>query len=89
MLGMLLQDMIRGAAVRYENTQISEGYPGLRPDIIITDSGHSPVAAQSLNRRWIGIENSPAAIKVTQKRLASLHSDMFRPSAAYELLKAV
>ena len=52
-------------------------------------SGTTLVAAQSLNRRWIGIDNSPAAIKATQKRLASIPGDMFRPSAAYELLKAV
>ena len=52
-------------------------------------SGTALVAAQSLNRRWIGIDNSPAAIKATQNRLASLPGDMFRPSASYELLKAV
>lgn len=51
-------------------------------------SGTTLVAAQALNRRWIGIDNSPAAIKATQKRLASQPGDMFRPTA-YELLKAV
>ena len=33
MLGMLLQGMMRGATVRYENTQVIEVHPGLRPDI--------------------------------------------------------
>ena len=46
-LGMLLQDMMRGAAVRYESTQIFEGHPGLRPDIIITDSQRSPVVVEA------------------------------------------
>ena len=45
--GMLLQDMMRGAAVRYENTQVIEGHPGLRPDIIITDSQRSPVVVEA------------------------------------------
>ena len=46
-LGDLLQDMMRGAAVRYENTQVIEGHPGLRPDIIITDSQRSPVVVEA------------------------------------------
>ena len=52
-------------------------------------SGTTLLAAQALNRRWIGIDNSPAAIKSTQKRLASLPCDMLSASAAYELLEAV
>ena len=47
MLGMLLQGMMRGAAVRYENTQVIEGHPGLRPDIIITDAQRSPVVVEA------------------------------------------
>ena len=46
-LGDLLQDMMRGATVRYENTQVIEGHPGLRPDIIITDSQRSPVVVEA------------------------------------------
>ena len=46
-LGMLLQDMMRGATVRYENTQVIEGHPGLRPDIIITDDQRSPVVVEA------------------------------------------
>ena len=47
MLGALLQGMMRGATVRYENTQVIEGHPGLRPDIIITDSQRSPVVVEA------------------------------------------
>ena len=48
MLGALLQDMMRGATVRYENTQVIEGHPGLRPDIIITDSPQrAPVVVEA------------------------------------------
>ena len=46
-LGMLLQDMMRGAAVRYENTQVIDGHPGLRPDVIITDDQRSPVVVEA------------------------------------------
>ena len=46
-LGDLLQEMMRGAAVRYENTQVIEGHPGLRPDIIITDSQRAPVVVEA------------------------------------------
>ena len=48
MLGALLQGMMRGANVRYENTQVIEGHPGLRPDIIITDSPQrAPVVVEA------------------------------------------
>ena len=47
MLGALLQGMMRGATVRYENTQVIEGHPGLRPDIIITDDQRSPVVVEA------------------------------------------
>ncbi len=48
MLGALLQGMMRGATVRYENTQVIEGHPGLRPDIIITDSPQrAPVVVEA------------------------------------------
>ena len=48
MLGALLQEMMRGATVRYENTQVIEGHPGLRPDIIITDSPQrAPVVVEA------------------------------------------
>ena len=46
-LGDLLQGMMRGANVRYENTQVIEGHPGLRPDIIITDTQRAPVVVEA------------------------------------------
>ena len=46
-LGVLLQRMLGKAVVRSENTQIIEGHPGLRPDIVITAVGRSPVVVES------------------------------------------
>ena len=46
-LGILLQRMLGKAVVRSENTQIIEGHPGLRPDIVITAPGRSPVVVES------------------------------------------
>ena len=48
MLGALLQGMMRGASVRSEHTQVIEGQPALRPDVIITDSPHrAPVVVEA------------------------------------------
>lgn len=49
-------------------------------------SGTTLVAAQTLNRSWIGIDQSDAAIKVIHKRLKELPRDMFT-EAGYEFLK--
>ena len=46
-LTVLLQGMMRGASVRAEHTQVVEGQPALRPDIIITDSQRSPVVVEA------------------------------------------
>ncbi len=46
-LSSLLQGMLGKAKVRSENTQIIYGRPGLRPDIVITADGRSPVAVES------------------------------------------
>ena len=46
-LGSLLQGMLGKAMVRSENTQIIEDHPGLRPDIVITAPGRSPVVVES------------------------------------------
>ena len=46
-LGNLLQTMLGKAVVRSENTQIIEGHPHLRPDIVITAPGRSPVVIES------------------------------------------
>jgi adenine-specific DNA-methyltransferase len=46
------------------------------PDDIILDcfagSGTSLVAAETLGRRWIGIDNSEIAIETIQKRLLAI-----------------
>ena len=49
-------------------------------------SGTTLIAAQSLNRNWIGIDKSEPAIKVAQKRLSDLPSNLFS-KGGYEFLK--
>jgi len=49
-------------------------------------SGTTLVAAQSLNRNWIGIDKSEQAIKVAKKRLADLPNSLFS-KVEYEFLK--
>ena len=49
-------------------------------------SGTTLVAAQSLNRNWIGIDQSDAAIKVAQKKLADFPSSLFS-KVEYEWLR--
>ena len=46
-LGGLLQDMLPRSQVRSENTQAISGRPGLRPDIIVTAPGRSPVVIEA------------------------------------------
>ena len=46
-LGGLLQDMLPRGQVRSENTRAITGQPGLRPDIIITAPGRSPVVIEA------------------------------------------
>ena len=46
-LAALLQGMMRGASVRAEHTQVVEGQPALRPDIIITDDQRAPVVIEA------------------------------------------
>ena len=48
-------------------------------------SGTTLVAAQLLNRNWIGIDNSESAIKVAQKRLNDLPGNLFS-KVEYEML---
>jgi len=48
-------------------------------------SGTTLVAAQSLNRNWIGIDKSEPAIRVIQKRLNNLPSSLFS-KVEYEFL---
>ena len=46
-LGGLLQGMLSRRQVLSENTQTIAGHPGLRPDILITAAGCSPVVVES------------------------------------------
>ena len=45
--GGLLQDMLPRSQVRSENTQAISGHSGLRPDIIVTAPGRSPVVVEA------------------------------------------
>lgn len=51
-------------------------------------SGTTLIAAQLLNRRWIGIDKSESAIQVAQKRLHDLPSSLFS-EVEYEFLRSV
>lgn len=51
-------------------------------------SGTTLVAAQELNRNWIGIDKSEHAIKVAKKRLLAMPADLFS-KADFELLAEV
>ncbi len=46
-LGILLQGMLSGSKVVSENTQAISGHPGLKPDILITAPGRSPVVIEA------------------------------------------
>ena len=50
-------------------------------------SGTTLLSAQSLNRRWIGIDSSEPAIETTRIRLAEMQSNLFF-NTEYEFLKA-
>ncbi len=49
-------------------------------------SGTTLVAAQELNRNWIGIDQSKHAIRVTKKRLSQIPQDLLPGDIAYEFL---
>ncbi len=46
-MGGLLKGMLSRSQVRSENTQTIAGHPGLRPDILITAAGRSPVVIEA------------------------------------------
>ena len=46
-MGSLLQGMLSRSRVRSENTQTISGHSGLRPDILITAPGCSPVVVEA------------------------------------------
>ena len=84
-LGNLPQDMLPRGQVHSENTQAITGQPGLRPDIIITAPGRSPVVveAEYMPARAVEPEaTSRLGLEVLAKRVrnaASYHA-CFRPS---------
>ena len=49
-------------------------------------SGTTLVAAQLLNRNWIGVDKSEQAIKVAKKRIAELPANLFSKSD-FEFIK--
>ena len=46
-LGQLLQPMLPGSRVLFENTRVIAGSPGLQPDLLITDHGRAPVVIEA------------------------------------------
>ncbi len=50
-------------------------------------SGTTLKSAHSLNRKWIGIDKSDAAIRATQKKLITISSNLFIQKPDYEFLK--
>ncbi len=46
-LGQLLQPMLPGSSVLFENTRVIAGSPGLQPDLLITDPGRAPVVIEA------------------------------------------
>ncbi|MDO8529389.1 MAG: DNA methyltransferase [bacterium] len=51
-------------------------------------SGTTLVAAQELNRKWIGIDQSDQAIKIVKKRLNSIPASLFS-KVEFEMLKQI
>lgn len=50
-------------------------------------SGTTLQAAQELGRKWIGIDESEEAIKVTKKKLSNIGKDLFSKDVEYQFLK--
>ncbi len=46
-LGGLLQPMLPGSRVLFENTRVIAGRPALQPDLLITDPGRAPVVIEA------------------------------------------
>ena len=62
------------------------------PDDLVLDcfcgSGTTLQASQELGRKWIGIDQSEEAIKITQEKLKNIPSSFFMNSIDYEYLEA-
>lgn len=52
-------------------------------------SGTTLEAAHQLGRKWIGIDQSAEAIRVTQKRLSAMEKDLFCVDQDYQFLKSI
>lgn len=50
-------------------------------------SGTTLDAAQSLNRKWIGIDQNPDAIALIEKRLTERHALFMREGVDYEVVR--
>ena len=48
-------------------------------------SGTTLVASQQSNRKWIGIDSSKHAIKVTRKKLSKIAGTLYNPKVEYSL----
>ena len=55
-LGNLLRTMLPSFLVRSEQTRAVSGYPALRPDVLITASGRSPVAVEAEHEPALNVE---------------------------------
>ena len=76
-LGGLLQDMLPHGQMRSENTQAITGQPGLRPDIIFTAPGRSPVVveAEYMPARTVEPEaTSRLGLELATGKLSHCHS---------------
>ena len=51
-------------------------------------SGTTLQAANQLGRRWIGIDQSNEAIRITEKRLNEMEQDLFSVNAKYQFLQS-
>ncbi len=62
------------------------------PNSIVLDcfcgSGTTLQAAQELGRKWIGIDQSDEAIRITQERLKNIPSSLFMNNVDFEYLEA-
>jgi len=47
-------------------------------------SGTTLIASQELGRKWIGIDQSEEAIKITQKRLKNIPTNLLKPEVNFE-----
>jgi adenine-specific DNA-methyltransferase len=61
------------------------------PDDLILDcfcgSGTTLQAAEALGRHWIGIDQSPQAIRVTKERLSKIENSLFSKEVSYQYLE--